>query len=74
MNQRAKPKSAADIALENRVSFGNSSHEIFIQQIENLMVDADMSSEDRQKILANMNCPCCGGNAASFTIKLGEKD
>ena len=74
MNEGYRAKSPSDRAIEKRVSFGNSSHTNFVQQIETLLLNSDMSHNDRQKILANLNCPCCGGNAASFTIKLGEKN
>ncbi|MBT3915818.1 MAG: hypothetical protein HOF23_05545 [Rhodospirillaceae bacterium] len=64
--------SLADKALEERVVFGGSVHENFTQQVQKIATTADLSEEDRQKILANMGCPCCGGNGASFTIKLDE--
>lgn len=74
MNDKSDPdaKSAADIALEERVSFGNAMHLDFEQQIQNILATWDLSDEDRQSILAGMSCPCCGGNGASFTIPLGE--
>ncbi len=72
MSDNSIIKSASDKALEERVVFGGSVHTNYQQQIESLLADADLSEEDRQKILTNMSCPCCGGNGASFTIKLGE--
>jgi len=71
-SQKSKVKNAADEALETRVVFGGSIHTNFLQQVQDLIAEADLSEEDRQKILINMSCPCCGGSGASFTIKLGE--
>ena len=65
-------RKASDIALEERVSFSNSIHADFLTQIETLLAESDMADEDRQKILENLSCPCCGGSAASFTVKLGD--
>ncbi len=72
MKKNPSPKTAADKALENRVSFGGSIHTGFVQQVQNLMAESDLSQEDREKILSNMSCPCCGGNGASFTVKLNK--
>jgi hypothetical protein len=66
------PKHPADIALEERVVFGGSVHSNFLQQVQELVVEAGLSEEDRQKVLTNLSCPCCGGNGASFTIKLDD--
>ena len=74
MNERFEAKNSTDLALKNRVSFGNSIHVDFLNQIESLLLNAELSATDRQTILANLNCPCCGGNGAAFTIKLGEQD
>ena len=64
----------SEIALEERVSFSNSIHADFLNQIEALMSESDLTDEDRQKILANLSCPCCGGSAASFTVRLDDED
>jgi hypothetical protein len=47
-------------------------HDSFQMQIHSLLADQDISDEDRQRILTNLSCPCCGGSGASFTVKLGE--
>ena len=47
-------------------------HDSFQMQIQTLLCDQNISDEDRQRILTNLTCPCCGGAAASFTVKLGE--
>ena len=74
MNRRSDLKNSADTAVKDRVSFSNSIHTNFLQQMEKLLVDSELSDAAREKILANLSCPCCGGNAAAFTIKLGEED
>ena len=60
--------------VNERVFFGGSLHTNFLQQIEELMANSNVGEEDREKILANMSCPCCGGGAASFILELGKKD
>ena len=74
MNKRPDSKNTVETALKERVSFSNSIHTDFLQQMEKLLADSELSNADRNKILANLSCPCCGGNAAAFTIKLGEED
>lgn len=39
-------------------------------QVARLLADVEMSEEDRQRILANISCPCCGGSGASFSMSL----
>ena len=39
--------------------------------VDKLLADANISEEDRQRILTNSVCPCCG-SAASLTVKLGD--
>jgi hypothetical protein len=56
----------------DRVSFGpESAHLAFQRQMDKLLAGANLSEEDRQRILTNTACPCCGG-AASLTVKLGD--
>ena len=73
MNRRSGSITTAETALKERVLFGDSIHTDFLQQMEKLLADSELSDADRKKILANLSCPCGGGNAASFTIKLGEE-
>ena len=56
----------------DRVSFSfDSAHAAFQRQMDKLLADANISEEDRQRILTNSVCPCCG-SAASLTVKLGD--
>ncbi|MBT3553392.1 MAG: hypothetical protein HOO19_09295 [Rhodospirillaceae bacterium] len=56
----------------DRVSFGaENAHVAFQRQMDKLLSDANLSEEDRQRILTNTVCPCCGGGA-SLTVKLGD--
>ena len=70
MSGSSDTKNASDIAVEERVSFGNSMHTDFLNQIETLLSQSEITDEERQKILSNLSCPCCGGSATSFTVKL----
>lgn len=66
-------KSAADAAAAERVVIGGGSvHDAFFRQVQSLIAKADISEEDRQRILINMSCPCCGGFAPAITVKLGD--
>lgn len=73
LDDKAPPQTGAetDESWRDRVRIGTGSmHDGFEAQIRTLLDGADVSEEDRQKILTNMSCPCCGGSAASMTIKL----
>lgn len=62
-----------DPAVAERVQTGLSMHDAFQLSVERMLAERDVSPEDRERILANMTCPCCGGMFASFTMKLGRK-
>lgn len=49
-----------------------STHDAFHRDVLRLLENTDISEEDRQRILSNMACPCCGGSA-SVAVPL-EKD
>jgi len=72
VSNNSNPKTSAEKALEERVVIGGSIHTNFLHQVQNLMAESKLSEEDRQKILTNIICPCCGGNGASFTVKLSD--
>jgi hypothetical protein len=56
------------------VQYSNRSiHEVVQQQIAELLADADLSEEDRQRILIAMSCPCCGIGGQSLSIELKPK-
>jgi len=48
-------------------------HQLFDQQIREVMDDAGLSEEEKQSVLVAMACPCCGGGSSSFTYKLKPK-
>lgn len=55
----------ADIAARVIMSGGGISlHDAFQRDVLRLLENADISEEDRQRILANTACPCCGGSAS----------
>ena len=61
------------ISPEDRIVTAASGtiHDSFQMQIQSLLADQNLSDADRQRILTNLSCPCCGGSGASFTVKLG---
>lgn len=55
----------ADIAARVIMSGGGTSHhDVFQRDVLRLLENADIAEEDRQRILANTACPCCGGSAS----------
>ncbi|MGZ5866652.1 MAG: hypothetical protein ACXWKC_14840 [Xanthobacteraceae bacterium] len=48
-------------------------HDLFNQQVREVMDDAGLSEDDKQSVLVAMACPCCGGGVGSFTYKLRPK-
>ena len=68
-------KSTANQPRKGRVVYGSGAmHDVFQAQVHALLEDADITEEERQRILAGMSCPCCGGSGTSLTIKLGSSD
>ena len=51
---------------------GMSLHDAFQRDVLRLLENTDISDEDRQRVLANTACPCCGGSA-SMVIPLAKK-
>ena len=60
-----------DREADSRVIVGGSLHETFQREVQKLLDTADLSEEDRQRILTGMVCPCCGGGA-SVVVPLKE--
>jgi hypothetical protein len=53
------------------VSYSDLSlHDLFEQQARTMLDRADMDEEQKQGILVAMACPCCGGGAMSYSVKL----
>jgi len=50
-----------------------SLHDLFNQQIRDVLDQADLDETQRQEILVAMSCPCCGGAAGSFSVKLKRR-
>ncbi len=54
-----------DIASRVIMSGGGiSQHDAFQRDVLRLLENTDISEEDRQRILGNTACPCCGGSAS----------
>jgi len=70
----ASPKSDdEDIARRVIMSGGDiSMHDAFQRDVLRLLENTDISDEDRQRILSNTACPCCGGSA-SMAVSLQKK-
>jgi hypothetical protein len=47
-----------------------SLHDLFEQQARATLDRADMDEEQRQGLLVAMACPCCGGGAMSYSVRL----
>jgi hypothetical protein len=58
-------------AAAEQIGFEPSSlHELFNQQVREMLDRTDLGEEQKQAILIGMSCPCCGGAAMSYTAKL----
>jgi hypothetical protein len=71
----ADPSTLAGEALESspadQISYSESSlHDLFNQQVRDMLDRTDLGEEQKQAILIGMSCPCCGGAAMSSTAKL----
>ena len=63
-----------DIAARVIMSGGSMSmHDAFQRDVLRLLENTDISDEDRQRVLSNTACPCCGGSA-SMVVSLGKKN
>jgi hypothetical protein len=51
---------------------GIALHDAFHRDVLRLLENTGVSNEDRQRILSNMACPCCGGSA-SMAISLTKE-
>ena len=47
-----------------------SLHDLFNQQVREVLESSDLDEEQKQEILVAMSCPCCGGGSASIRFKL----
>jgi hypothetical protein len=56
---------------DDQIAYGaRSLHDLFEQQARAMLDRTDLDEEHKQSILAAMSCPCCGGGAMSYTVKL----
>ncbi len=45
-------------------------HDQIVRQVSDLLAESDLSEEEKQKILASIVCPCCGGAGPSMVFDL----
>lgn len=66
------PTAVAGPVLDDQAVFGSnlSLHDLFQQQALAALERTDLSEQAKQEILVAMACPCCGGSAMSYTVKL----
>jgi hypothetical protein len=48
-------------------------HDVLQQQISELLAQADISDEEKQRILLSLSCPCCGSGGVSLSVKLKDE-
>ena len=48
-------------------------HDLFQQQMRNLLDRTDLDEEQKQAALLGASCPCCGAGGFSFTAKLKRR-
>jgi hypothetical protein len=67
----APPSTPPPPPAREGTAYGASSlHDLFEQQARAMLDRTDLDEEHKQSILAAMSCPCCGGGAMSYTVKL----
>jgi hypothetical protein len=72
-----KPKTEGEAPPEADFYVGGGSgvgamHDAIIRQVSELLADSDLSEEEKQRILASIACPCCGGAGPSLVIDLNK--
>jgi hypothetical protein len=45
-------------------------HDLFEQQIREMLENADLTEEQKQEVLVALQCPCCGSGGISLSVKL----
>jgi hypothetical protein len=59
---------------EQQILTGNASlHDLFQQQVWQVLDQSDLDEEQKQTILVAMNCPCCGAGGMNYTAKINRK-
>jgi hypothetical protein len=48
-------------------------HELFQQQVRQVLEQSDMDEQAKQSILVALNCPCCGAGGMNYTAKINRK-
>jgi hypothetical protein len=67
----APPVDPYEVAYGAMVPGAVAMHEQIIQQVSDLLRETNLSEEDKQRILASISCPCCGGAGPSLSFDLG---
>jgi hypothetical protein len=59
---------------DDQVFTGNASlHDLFQQQVRQVLDQSDVDEETKQTILVAMSCPCCGGAGMNYTAKIKRR-
>ena len=48
-------------------------HDLFQQQILEVLEKSDLDEDAKQAILVAMSCPCCGTGGMNYTAKINRK-
>jgi len=48
-------------------------HDLFQQQVMQVLEQSDMDEQAKQSILVALNCPCCGAGGMNYTAKINRK-
>ena len=47
-------------------------HDVFQQQVREMLERAELTEEQKQEILVALQCPCCGAGGLSLSVKLKD--
>ncbi len=59
-----------DMSDYSGMSGAAAMHDQIVRQVSDLLAESDLSEEEKQKILASIVCPCCGGAGPSMVFDL----
>jgi hypothetical protein len=65
------PSESGAQPTSDRVLYGDqSAHLAFQKQLAEMLARADITEEQRQKILIAATCPCCGAGGLSLSLNI----
>ena len=62
------------MGVDDQIFAGNVPlHNLFQQQVQEVLESSDLDEDAKQAILVALNCPCCGSGGMNYTAKINRK-